>query len=159
MTTFISVYHVQGNPGYDAQAFIARHGAAAFIDHLADIGIPLRTGEHAETPWHGEADRLTSVPDGDSGGYWIVSQGSYGSVGVQYVPETPPSLYERAVAAGLEMDHHETDLYLRDCQTAREIVRSARRDAVYNGRPEHFFADDGTAWLGLPFAYDPGWQR
>ena len=64
--------------------------------------------------------------------------------------------YEKALKAGLEIDNHESDLYLKDCEQARIIVA------------EHEFASnvtrfrsqiDGGIWFDVPFAYDPWWQK
>lgn len=65
----------------------------------------------------------------------------------------PSSLYKDIIAAGIETDHHESDLYVRDCEQARAII------AKY-GQPIHqFWADDGTGrWLDVAFQYEPYWE-
>jgi hypothetical protein len=63
------------------------------------------------------------------------------------------TLYDSCVAAGLEMDHHESDLYLYDCPEAREIL------GQYNQKFEEFIDNiDGEDWLDVPFMYQPFWD-
>lgn len=63
-----------------------------------------------------------------------------------------PSVYADCVAAALEIDSHESDLYVRDTPAAREIL--ARHRAHF----DRFVGSDGAAWLDAPFLYLPFWQ-
>jgi hypothetical protein len=65
-------------------------------------------------------------------------------------PETP-SVYADCVAAGLEIDSHESDLYVRDTPEAREILARHRAHFV------PFVGTDAAAWLDAPFLYLPFW--
>jgi len=68
------------------------------------------------------------------------------------------TLYDRAKAAGLEMDHHESDLYLKDTPEARRVV--AEHQAA-SGRDEfvtYFTSEiDGARWMDIAFKYEPFW--
>ena len=71
------------------------------------------------------------------------------------------TIYERAKAAGLEIDSHESDLYLKDTLKAREIVReweseSKRRVSFIT----YFHSEiDNAQWMDIPFAFDPFWSE
>lgn len=67
------------------------------------------------------------------------------------------SLYEDAKAQGLEMNHHETDLYLKDTPEARALL--AEHDKQLDGWNVQVFTSqiDGERWLDIPFNYDPAW--
>jgi hypothetical protein len=62
------------------------------------------------------------------------------------------NVYARLVAAGCEVDHHESDLYVKDSPTARAITQDQNRS---------FFRSqvDGEMWIELPFLYTPFWAR
>jgi len=68
------------------------------------------------------------------------------------------TIYQRATAAGIPMDHHESDLYLQDTPEARRILAEWRDES---GRDEFvtYFRDQetGEQWMDIPFAYDPFW--
>lgn len=75
------------------------------------------------------------------------------------------SLYEDMVEAGVETDHHESDLYVLDTPTARAVLQrhgklfaGDRREA---GGPyvARFVSEaDGRPWVEVPFSYDPFWK-
>jgi uncharacterized membrane-anchored protein YitT (DUF2179 family) len=62
------------------------------------------------------------------------------------------TLYTDCVEAGLKIDHHGSDLYIKDGYKARELV-------IKNGKVTLMkeFVDniDHEAWIEIPFAYDP----
>ena len=63
------------------------------------------------------------------------------------------TLYDKLQAAGIETDSHESDLYVKDSATAREIIRASRLSfSLFRS------ARDGTHWLDVPFAYAPFWR-
>jgi hypothetical protein len=66
------------------------------------------------------------------------------------------SLYTDCVAAGLKIDSHESDLYIKDGYEARKLV-------VDNGKVtlmKEFVSEiDGKPWIEVPFAYDPYWEK
>lgn len=64
------------------------------------------------------------------------------------------SVYRELVAAGCEVDHHESDLYARATPRANAIIAAHAVNAV-----RFASAIDGSPWWDLPFAYDPFWER
>lgn len=68
-----------------------------------------------------------------------------------------PTIYEQLKAAGVETDHHESDLYAKRTDASAAIVAARRKE----GRSVETFtsAIDGTPWYCFPFAFDPFWER
>jgi hypothetical protein len=66
------------------------------------------------------------------------------------------SVYRELLEAGCDLDHHESDLYIRNTPEARDIL-AARPRAKVRGR--HFVGTDGNCWIEIPFAYDPFWEK
>lgn len=66
-----------------------------------------------------------------------------------------PSLYEQLVAAGCEIDNHESDLYVKATPEALAIIKTFEFRNVTRFRNQI----DGEIWLDCPFAYDPFWQK
>ena len=64
------------------------------------------------------------------------------------------SAYDQAVARGLTIDHHESDLYVRLDGPGLEFKREAEQSGWHC---EAFTGTDGFAWLEVPFAYYPWW--
>lgn len=65
------------------------------------------------------------------------------------------NIYKAMKKAGVEIDHHEGDLYVPASPAALKIV------ADYKWRcnvTEFTSAKDGTRWLDIPFAYSPHYQ-
>ena len=82
----------------------------------------------------------------------------------RYGHSSSGSLYEQLKAAGCAIDHHESDLYVRDSETARKIIKAgndASRKANSGQRwaTSTFTGTDGHRWIDIPFAYDPWWQK
>lgn len=68
------------------------------------------------------------------------------------------NIYERAVAAGLTISSHESDLYIKSTPEADELIRVHRLTAA-TANERKFVADDGTGvWWDCPFAYQPYWD-
>lgn len=64
------------------------------------------------------------------------------------------SPYDAAVAAGCEIDHHESDLYLKCSPEADAIVKR------FGCSAERFRSQiDGALWWDIPFAFLPWWER
>lgn len=61
------------------------------------------------------------------------------------------SIYDRLKEAGLELDHHESDLYVRATPEAYKLTA---------GQPNRstFRDSKGALWIELPFAYQPFWE-
>lgn len=67
------------------------------------------------------------------------------------------SLHHDLVTAGLQLDNHESDLYVEDTPEARAILARHPTHRT-NARPfQH--AVTGKLWLDVPFAFEPFWQK
>lgn len=65
------------------------------------------------------------------------------------------AIYDDLKAAGVPLDHHESDLYAKVCPESRAIVaRYEHRRIVRLFRS----AIDGDLWYDIPFAYLPWWE-
>lgn len=66
------------------------------------------------------------------------------------------SLYGDLKAAGVPLDHHESDLYCQDTPAARAIFAN---HPVAASRSKRFICmNDGKDWLEVPFAWLPYWE-
>jgi len=63
------------------------------------------------------------------------------------------NIYEQCVAAGLEIDHHESDLYIKDCPAARDLLGKNEQNF------DEFEDSKDIKWLEVPFAYQPFWDK
>ena len=63
------------------------------------------------------------------------------------------SVYKALKDAGCTIDHHQSDLYVRDTTEARQILNA------YGQRFTAFKDSERAAWLEAPFAYDPYWAN
>jgi len=69
--------------------------------------------------------------------------------------DTPTKpVYDALKEAGCKMDNHESDLYVEDTETSRDII--ARYDL--KAKPFTSQVDQGP-WLELPFMFQPFWDR
>ena len=68
------------------------------------------------------------------------------------------SIYNEITQAGIEIDHHESDLYIIDCPEARAIL--ANHGKKQDGWNVQGFTSqiDGKKWLDIPFQYSPFWD-
>jgi len=66
------------------------------------------------------------------------------------------SPYRALKAAGLAIEHHESDLYVRATAEAQRIVKKSGwgHKTFWSNRPPV-----GELWLDVPFAYDPWWKK
>lgn len=67
-----------------------------------------------------------------------------------------PSLFSEIVAAGIEYDSHESDLYLPDCPAVHSIL--SRFPLEKAGATRFVHQAMHTAWLDVPFAFLPYWE-
>lgn len=66
------------------------------------------------------------------------------------------SIYEEMKAAGVEIGHHESDLYVPVNDITRKIVREYK----YRANVTIFTCQiDKKPWYDIPFAYLPFWER
>jgi hypothetical protein len=70
-------------------------------------------------------------------------------------------LYDRLVAAGCEVDNHESDLYVRDTPEARRVIEGFEVQFYNDGLTQYRFIHQvtGEPWLDLPFMYSPWWRK
>ena len=68
------------------------------------------------------------------------------------------SIYEEMKQAEIEIDHHDSNLYVKDCVTSRAIMVNHG----YNpeGMTPYSWINrlDGSKWYDLPFQYEPFWS-
>jgi hypothetical protein len=65
-------------------------------------------------------------------------------------------IYEELKAAGVPLDHHESDLYAKVTPESRAIVKAYR----FRSQVSVFTSNtDGEPWYDVPFAYQPFWDR
>ena len=63
------------------------------------------------------------------------------------------SIYTQLRAIGAQLDHHASDLYVRDCDEVRTLLRHCdRRHHIST-----FYSND-QLWYDVPFAFDPYWE-
>ena len=67
--------------------------------------------------------------------------------------QTVHTIYQALKDAGVETDNHESDLYAKDTDVSREIMKEYPHtfSGFLNQR-------DGQMWLDIPFAFDPWWE-
>ena len=68
-------------------------------------------------------------------------------------------LYDELRAAGVRIDHHESDLYCPATETSREIIARYPKHAMTTS----LFIDQSgqkgeRVWFDIPFAYAPWWR-
>ncbi|MFB1500790.1 hypothetical protein [Thiocapsa sp. N5-Cardenillas] len=67
------------------------------------------------------------------------------------------SLYDALRAAGVPIASHESDLYFEDSPQAREILaRFPGQEKMAKGFRNQ---ETSTAWLDVPFAFLPWWEK
>lgn len=67
---------------------------------------------------------------------------------------TTKSLYQTLKDLGVPLDHHESDLYVRDTPAARLVIKQ------FGLKATAFTSQiDGQRWLDVPFAYEPFWAK
>ena len=69
------------------------------------------------------------------------------------------TLYDELLAAGCELSHHESDLYVKADRVSRAIIAAARADRRLATYPTLFRASDGAMWFDAAFAWSPFWRR
>lgn len=67
--------------------------------------------------------------------------------------QTKRDPYHACIAAGYVVEHHESDLYVKDAPGVRETL------AATGWRAERFRDQGGALWWDVPFAFRPWWER
>lgn len=63
------------------------------------------------------------------------------------------TIYQELKQAGCTIDHHESDLYVKNDPSSREIIARWKEPTA-----KSFWSDlDQSWWTEIPFAYDPFW--
>jgi hypothetical protein len=66
------------------------------------------------------------------------------------------TIYEKCKKAGLQMDSHESDLYVIKNEVSEKIVS----EYEHKENVKVFTSQiDKKAWYDIPFAYDPFWDK
>ena len=71
---------------------------------------------------------------------------------------TAETLFQKIVLAGIEFDHHESDLYLKDCPETREILEEFPLNKK-NATAFRSEVEPHDMYLDVPFAYEPWWIK
>jgi len=71
------------------------------------------------------------------------------------------TLYDRFCKAGVQIDSHESDLYVPDTPAVRAIIDEYKQENKLKQLSLSTFVSgiDGQRWIDIRFAYDPYWQR
>jgi hypothetical protein len=69
----------------------------------------------------------------------------------------PMTLFSEIKAAGIPFTNHESDLYVLDCQPARDILK--KYPTKFTNATRFKNAVDGRIWIDIPFNYDPFWEK
>ena len=70
------------------------------------------------------------------------------------------SLYSDLIAAGVQVDNHESDLYFPATEKTRAILERyplafSIHETFINQRPPNV----GERWIDVPFAFEPWWTK
>ena len=68
------------------------------------------------------------------------------------------TLYRALVAAGIEVDHHVSDLYFPASPEALAILEQFPSQAKSAERFQNEISPLGRTWVNVPFAFDPFWE-
>ena len=63
------------------------------------------------------------------------------------------TLYAALVAAGCEIDNHESDLYVKATPEAIALTKDEPNRSFFTSNI------DGARWIDLPFRYQPFWDK
>jgi hypothetical protein len=63
------------------------------------------------------------------------------------------TIYQDAKAAGIPIANHYSDLYLKNCEETRQLLKK-------HGQRARTFVNqvEGGIWVDVPFAFDPYWE-
>lgn len=74
--------------------------------------------------------------------------------------DTADSIYQRLLAAGCEMDNHESDLYVKVTKESSAVIQAWMKEGSGTVASPTIFTSniDGQAWYDIPFCYQPFWE-
>ena len=67
------------------------------------------------------------------------------------------NIYEELEAAGVPLDHHESDLYAKVTPESSAIVERWR--AAGHSATRFMSSDNTGLWFDIPFQYQPFWEK
>lgn len=75
------------------------------------------------------------------------------------MPNNNPSLYDLLVEADAQMDHHQSDLYVKATPETLAIIEKAKADDPSIFSSKFIDQESGETWIDLPFQYAPYWDE
>lgn len=66
------------------------------------------------------------------------------------------SIFAMALKKGIPHDSHASDLYLKDCEETRALIKQYGKENVSQ---RFISAIDKESWWEIAFAYDPFWEK
>lgn len=69
------------------------------------------------------------------------------------------SLYDILVENAIQIDHYESDLYVRDTVNSRRLIGEFEDTTHHTLTKYRFRGDDGNVWWDIPFMYSPFWRK
>lgn len=70
----------------------------------------------------------------------------------------PRGLYQAMQEAGVEIDSHESDLYVKETPAADAVIEEAMRHDSAPCFTRFRSSVDGSVWLDFPFMFVPWWE-
>lgn len=69
------------------------------------------------------------------------------------------SLYDQLNQAGCKLDHHESDLYVKQSLEATRIITDYETKGGITNQSKFVSQVDGEWWIELPFHFKPFWDQ
>ena len=68
------------------------------------------------------------------------------------------TLFEMMQAAGVQCEGYQSDLYVPDNETTRQVIRDYEAETGHNPMRSTFWNQvEGGTWLDIPLMFDPFW--
>jgi len=96
--------------------------------------------------------------DRESAEQWLRQVGKWGATGADpgvSVTRDSESLYNDLKAAGVPLDNHESDLYVKVTPESQAILNTYYSRCMVSTFKSQI---DGETWADVPFAYKPFWD-
>jgi hypothetical protein len=75
-----------------------------------------------------------------------------------FMSDISKSLYERLIDAGCETESWQSDLYVRNTETASQIIHAFEAEGGISNKRNFTSDRDGQSWIELPFSFKPYWD-